>query len=76
MATSEDYCVVLLATVESLRAKAASISGNDAYDQGRQMAYFEFLQLIIDNAETVGMTAREVGMDGFTPGSVIGLQSR
>jgi hypothetical protein len=71
--TNENYRFVVLAAVERLRARAAGLSGADAYEEGRQMAYYECLQAILDSAETVGLTAAEVGMDGFSPGALVGL---
>jgi hypothetical protein len=76
MATLEDYRYVLLASVERLRAEAAQIVAADAYDEGRQIAYFEALQSILSNAETVGMAAAEVGMADFNPGESIGLRTQ
>jgi hypothetical protein len=75
MATLEDYRFVLLDSVERLRREAASVTGIDLYDQGRQMAYYEILQRILTDAETVGLTAAEVGLDGFDPGQLIGVKA-
>ncbi len=76
MATHEDYRYVLLAAVERLRTQATELAGANAYDEGRQMAYFEALQAILAAAETVGMTATDVGMAGFNPGELIGLRAK
>ncbi|SDX70675.1 hypothetical protein SAMN05421644_11040 [Allochromatium warmingii] len=75
MANPDDYRFVVLDAVERLRRDAEAVNGADRYDQGRQMAYYEILQRILDSAETVGMTADEVGMQGFDPGALIGVRS-
>ena len=71
----DDYRFVVLDAVDRLRRDAEAIKGDDRYDQGRQMAYYEILQRILDSAETAGMTADEVGMRGFDPGVLIGVRT-
>ena len=75
MASLDDYRFVVLDAVERLRRDAETVKGSDRYDQGRQMAYYEILQRMLDSAETVGMTAEEVGMQGFDPGVLIGVRT-
>ncbi len=75
MSSLEDYRFVVLHSVERARRNAESLTGGDAYNQGRRMAYFEILERILESAETVGLTAADVGMEGFDPGQLIGLQS-
>ena len=75
MASLDDYRFVVLDAVDRLRRDAEAVKGADRYDQGRQMAYYEILQRILDSAETVGMTAEEVGMRGFDPGALIGQRT-
>lgn len=75
MATTEDYRFIVLDAVERLRRDAEAVKGASSYDQGRQMAYYEILQRILRNAETVGLSADDVGLGGFDPGALIGMRA-
>lgn len=72
MASLDDYRFIVFDAVERLRRDAEAVKGTDRYDQGRQMAYYEILQRILNSAETAGLTAEEVGMQGFDPDSLLG----
>ncbi len=75
MASLEDYRFIVLHSVERARRNAESITGADPYSQGRRMAYFEILERILESAETVDLSAADVGMDGFDPGQLIGVET-
>ncbi len=75
MDENSDYRFVLLDAVEGLRAKAEANSGTGLYDQGRQMAYYEILESILQSAEIAGLTAADVGLAGFDAGRLVGLKS-
>lgn len=75
MKRNEDYRFVLRESVDRIRADADSVSGNEPYDQGRRMAYYEMLQAILANAEAVGLSAADVGLEGFDAGRLVGTRS-
>jgi hypothetical protein len=75
MTNAEDYRYILLDAVERLREEAEAIQGSAPYDEGRQMAYYEVLSGILSAAETVGLSAADVGMADFEPGHLVGIAS-
>jgi hypothetical protein len=75
MSQTDDYRYLLLDLVERVRADAKAASGGDLFDQGRQMAYFELLEHVRTRADLVGLAAADVGMDGFDPGVLVGIDS-
>ena len=75
MASLEDCRFIVLHSVERARRNAESITGADPFSQGRRIAYFEFLERILESAETVGLCAADVGRDGFDPGQLIGVKT-
>ncbi len=71
MFNPDDYRFLLIDSIERLRSKADSNHGEDLYSQGRQMAYYEILNEILINADAVGLTPKDVGMEGFDPESLL-----
>lgn len=59
---------VLQILVDKAQSKSTA-SGQ--YDQGVRMGYFEAVSAILNELETFGIDAAEVGMNGFDPMSML-----
>jgi hypothetical protein len=60
---------------EALRARqafrAAKGTGDEAYQSGRTMAYYEVLSLLVDQAKAFGLPIAELNLDGLDPESYL-----
>lgn len=72
MVEQADYRYILMESIAGLIEKARQIVPSTPYEQGRAMAYFEILSALKNEAETVGITAEEIGLEDV--GYLVGLK--
>ena len=58
--------LVMLLKADALAAKEASAVG-DPFEKGRQMAYFEVLDLIVSQAKAFQIDLAAIALDDFDP---------
>ena len=72
MVEQADYRYILMESIAGLIEKARQIVPSTPYEQGRAMAYFEILSALQNEAETVGITPEEIGLEDV--GYLVGLK--
>ena len=61
MTTQADYRALVLELTAKVREAAETATGDDAYEQGLRMAYYDTLSFVVDQGEALGLSKDDLG---------------